>query len=174
MNEKHEEIPHVRIQVWTKFWSVVHDLIRLRRLIVLRSIDECRRPQRRSSSTSLQGQSATESLRASSGAAHARATWGHSREIGTHPKVYIRNPLLLCCARKQPDTLETDRPLWTPMLPQHDYLRRTIVYGQLDTLSVNFFAKMTSREFRTTRKNNRFCIMSYKETYFKYVLWNVD
>jgi len=67
--------------------------------------------------------------------------WGHSREIGTHPKVYIRNPLLLCCARKQPDTLETDRPLWTPMLPQRDYLRRTIIYGQLDTLSVNLSQK---------------------------------
>lgn len=97
----------------------MHDSIRLRQLTVLRSIDKCQRPRCRFSSTSLQDQSATESLRASSSAAHARATWGHSREIGTHPKVYIRNPLLLY-ARKQPDTLETDRPLWTPMLPQRD------------------------------------------------------
>lgn len=43
-----------------------------------------------------QSQSAAEVLRVSSSAAHARTTWGHSREIGTHPKVYIRRaPVLL-------------------------------------------------------------------------------
>lgn len=77
--------------------SRMRDPVRLRRLIVLRSIvgrvgglDADPRVHLS------QSQSATEVLRVSSSAAHARATWGHSREIGTHPKVYIRRaPVLL-------------------------------------------------------------------------------
>lgn len=124
------------------------DPIRLRRLIVLRSIDGGSLDADPRVHLSRANQPPRVSRHRVEAAAQrsARTERGYSREIGTHPKVYIRRHTRCCRWREQPDTLETDRPLWTPMLPQRGPVRRTIVYGARYSISLSRERRQRERE----------------------------